>query len=270
MATRCENQEMVPAARPDHPGRAENEALAERLGVLALSLEVERTEPLTPSCRRLRLGGADLADLDPLAGQDLMVSLVTDGERTTRRRYTIRRLDRTGRAVDLDIALHGDGPGMRWATAAEPGQRVEAIGPRGKITLAPGARWHLFIGDDSFAPAALNMAEAVPEDRTVVLAIEVDGPDHEHPSEIRAQLAGPRWVVRDGTHPGDPAALMAALAETELPSGRGHAYVGGEYAVVGVLRDALIERGMAAESVSHKAYWRLGRQNAANGEPERA
>ena len=258
------------APRHDHSGRPENEAIAERLGVLALSLLVERSEALTPSCRRLRLGGPDLADLDPLPGQDLMISLGTGGERTRRRRYTIRRLERGGPTVDLDIALHGDGPGMRWATMAEPGQPVEAIGPRGKITLDPDARWHLFIGDDSFAPAALNMAEAVPEHQAVVLAIEIDGPGHEQPSEIRAPVAGPRWVVRDGAHPGGPTALMAALAETELPSGRGHAYVGGEHAVVGALRDALIDRGMEAESVSNKPYWRLGRQNADNGEPERA
>jgi NADPH-dependent ferric siderophore reductase len=45
--------------------------------------------------------------------------------------------------------------------------------------------------------------------------------------------------------------------------------VGGEHAVVGALRDALIERGTDPETVSHKSYWRLGRQNAANGEPER-
>jgi NADPH-dependent ferric siderophore reductase len=255
--------------RPDHSGRAENEALAERLGVLALSLRVERCDPLTPSCRRLRLVGGDLAALDPLPGQDLMISLDTDGERTRRRRYTIRHFVPAARAVDLDIALHGDGPGMRWAATVEPGAAVEASGPRGKVTLDPAARWHLFVGDDSFAPAALNMAEAVPEDQTVVLAIGIDGPGHEQPAQIRAFVAGPRWVVLDA-RPGDPAPLLAALADTALPTGRGHAYIGGEHVVVNALRDALVERGMDAESVNAKPYWRLGRQNAANGEPDRA
>ena len=256
-------------ARPDHLGRAENEALAQLLGVFALSLVVEQSELLTPSCRRLRLGGEDLSELGPLPGQDLMITLDTDGEHTRRRRYTIRHFDRAERAVDLDIALHGDGPGMRWATTTEPGQPVEALGPRGKITLDPDAAWHLFIGDDSFAPAALAMAEAVPQHQSVLLAIEIDEADHAQPSDIGAPVAGPRWVVRDGARPGDPRPLLVALAAIELPAGLGHAYVGGEHAVVGALRDALIERGMDAESVSHKSYWRLGRQNAANGEPER-
>jgi NADPH-dependent ferric siderophore reductase len=251
------------------PGRQENEALAERLGVVALSLNVERSKALTPSCTRMQLSGDELADLDPLPGQDLMISLDDDGARVRRRRYTIRHLDRAGRTVDLDVALHGNGPGMRWAASVEPGQAVEAIGPRGKISLDPDAEWHLFIGDDSFAPAALNMAEAVPEGQTVVLALEIDGVGHEQPNEIRAPVVGPRWVVRDGAAPGSPAALGAALASIELPAGPGHAYVGGEHTLVTTLRDALIGRGMDPDAVSFKPYWRLGRQNAANGEPER-
>ncbi len=251
------------------PGRAENEVLAERLGVSALSLQVERSKALTPSCARVELSSPELATLDPLPGQDLMVLLDDDGERVRRRRYTIRHLDRDGCLVDLDIALHGDGPGMRWAASAGAGQTVEAIGPRGKISLDPEAEWHLFIGDDSYSPAALNMAEAVADDQRVILAIEIDGAGHEQPNEIRAEVSGPRWVRRDGAPLGDPAALMAALASIELPAGRGHAYVGGEHAVVATLRDALVARGMDADSVSAKPYWRLGRQNAANGEPER-
>ena len=158
---------------------------------------------------------------------------------------------------------------MRWATTLEPGDLVEAVGPRGKITLQQDADWHLFVGDDSFAPAALNMAEAVEPSQTVVLALEVDGPGHEQPEAIRAPVVGPRGYPRDGRAPGDPIPLLAALAAIELPPGRGHAYVGGEHSVVQALRDALLERGLDAESVSAKPYWRLGRQNTAVGEPER-
>ncbi|MGH9006257.1 MAG: siderophore-interacting protein [Acidimicrobiales bacterium] len=256
------------AAGEARPGRRDNEALADRLGVIALSLEVVDARALTPSCRRVRLGGDDLAALDPLPGQDLMLSLDLDGDRTRRRRYTIRHYDHERCLVDLDVALHGDGPGRRWATVARTGDLIEAIGPRGKITLDPDAEWHLFFGDDSFAPAALNMAEAVNPNQTVVLAIEIDGDGHEQPSEIGATVEGPRWVVRQGAL-GNPQALEAALADTALPTGTGHAYVGGEHAMVTRLRDVLIARGMDADRVSFKPYWRRGRQNALNGEPDR-
>jgi NADPH-dependent ferric siderophore reductase len=260
---------MTDAEAPSRPGRRDNEALAERLGVLALSLRVARAKDLTPSCRRIELSGEDLAALEPLPGQDLMVFIDGEGERVRRRRYTIRHFDLHDRRVDLDVAMHGDGPGMRWAAGAGPGQAVEAIGPRGKISLDPDADWHLFVGDDAFAPAALAMAEAVPEDRLVVLALEIDGSGHEQPNEIAAPVVGPRWVERSGREPGDPEGLLDALLATPLPEGRGHAYVGGEHAVVNRLRDTLVEKGMELESVSFKSYWRLGQQNRANGEPDR-
>jgi NADPH-dependent ferric siderophore reductase len=258
------------AAVPTRPGRRENEAVAERIGVLALSLRVERASELTPSCRRIELAGEELGALDPFPGQDVMISLDGEGARVRRRRYTIRHLDRAKGRLDLDVALHGDGPGMRWAVEVSPGQSVEAIGPRGKIGLDPEVRWHLFIGDDSFAPAALVMAEAVPDDQVVLLAIQVDGPGHEQPSDIPAPVLGPRWVPRGDAPDGDPQALLAALEPMALPDGRGHAYVGGEHTLVTTLRDALIAKGMEPDSISFKSYWRLGRQNEANGEPDRA
>ncbi len=251
------------------PGRQENEALAERLGVLALSLRVGHTHELTPSCRRIELTGDELGAMDPLPGQDIMIALDGEGARLRRRRYTIRHFDRAACRVDLDIALHGDGPGIRWAMASEPGLAVEAVGPRGKVSLDPGAGWHVFVGDDAFAPAALAMAEAVPADQPVLLAIEIDGPGHEQPEEIRAPGAGPRWVHRGQGAPGDPALLLEAVASLPLPDGPGHAYVGGEHHLVTAIRDALVARGMEPDAISPKSYWRLGRQNAANGEPER-
>jgi len=232
-------------------------------------LRVVTTGELTPSCRRIVVVGDDLAGLDPEPGQDVMVSLGTEGGRTRRRRYTIRHFDPADHTVDLDIALHGDGPGVQWATTVETGADVEAIGPRGQMGLDPGASWHLFIGDDSFAPAALHMGEAVGEDHAVLLAIEVDDRGHEQPYAISAPILGEPWIFRGPTPLGDPAPLLDALRHLEFPDGPGHAYVGGEHAVVGALREALIERGLDAASISAKPYWRLGRRNGAHGEPER-
>ncbi|SRR5579875_699341 len=249
--------------------RRQNEDLAARLGVLALSLRVVQAEDLTPSFRRITLAGEELRAMEPFPGQDLMIALDGNGERVRRRRYTIRHFDRWRRQVTLDVALHGDGPGVQWARSVRPGHAVEAVGPRGKIGLDPNASWHLFVGDDAFAPAALAMAEAVPPTRNVVLAIEVDGPGHEQPADVRARVSGPRWIHRGDAAPGNPARLLEAVASLSLPTGRGHAYVGGEHRVVNALRDALEARGLASEDLSVKSYWRLGRQNAANGEPER-
>lgn len=249
--------------------RAENEALAERLGVRALSLEVDMASALTPACRRIRLRGQDLVGLAPMAGQDLMVSIDTANGRARRRRYTIRHFDHASGTVDLDIVLHGDGPGVAWARTLQRGAVVEALGPRGRVGLDPEADWHLFVGDDSFAPAALAMAEALPVGAEVLLALGIEEADHAQPHVIAASLGGPGWVVRDDEGADSPVILVRALARTPVPNGRGHAYVGGEHVLVQGLRRFLIEWGMSPASIDAKPYWRLGRQNAAHGEPDR-
>src|SRR5258708_12613444 len=91
-----------------------------------------------------------------------MVVVGGEGNRPVRRRYTIRHLDPDARLLTLDIVLHGDGPGERWVRSARPGDRIEGIGPRGKITASATADWHLFIGDESAPPAPFVMTHALP------------------------------------------------------------------------------------------------------------
>ena len=248
--------------------RADQEALAARLGVFALELTVENGTDLSPAFRRVRLSGPGLATLPALPGHDLMVS-VDPARPSLRRRYTIRNLDAASCAVDLDIALHGGGPGMGWAMSAQPGDPVEALGPRGKVTLDPEADWHLFIGDDSFCPAALVMAEAVPKDQMVLLALELSSEDDVVDHAIRADVGGPGWVWRGPRPPGQDSPLPAAVAALALPDGTGHAYIGGEFRVVNEIKNNLVALGLPEERINAKPYWRLGRGNAANGEPER-
>jgi NADPH-dependent ferric siderophore reductase len=251
------------------PERADQEALAARLGVFALELTVEHSTTLSPAFQRVRLSGPGLATLPALPGHDLMVS-VDRAKPSLRRRYTIRHLDAATLGVELDIALHGGGPGMRWATDARPGDAVDALGPRGKVTLDPEADWHLFVGDDSFCPAALVMAEAVPADQLVLLALELSSEADVVDHAIKADVAGPGWIWRGDRAPGVDSPLPAALAGLALPEGVGHAYIGGEFRVVGELRSQLVSRGFPDERINAKPYWRLGQGNAANGEPERS
>jgi NADPH-dependent ferric siderophore reductase len=247
----------------------ETSALLQRLpDVQALALTLQEAQLVTPSTRRLRFGGAGLADLEVKPGQDLMVEVPADGRKRFRRRYTVRRLDRAEGVVDLDIVLHGDGPGARWAAAVDPGAQVEAIGPRGKIFLAEDVDWHLFCADEASLPATLAMIEALPPDAAVIALVEVDGDaDHVAPE------GGPhgldlRWLHRTQGAGHDPV-MAETVATLPLPEGHGHAYVFGELHQVAATRQALVERGMDAADIDHKAYLRLGVSNAAHGEPER-
>jgi len=251
-------------------GAALNDPFAVLTGPLAattrMQLEVVDSTPLSPGMQRLVLAAPELAGLDYRPGQDMMLMVAVDGDRPVRRRYTIRALDHARRRLTLDVVRHADGPGERWIATARPGDRIEGIGPRGKIFLAPEADWHLFIGDDSALPAFLAMAGAIPAGGRAVVILEVPGPEGEQ-DVVTAADAEVTWLHRGGRPAGEPAALAEAAAAAALPPGRGHAYLAGEATVVLRLREALAARGLAPEQISPKAYWGRGRANASHGEP---
>src|SRR5258707_15635175 len=118
-----------------------------------LDLQVVESARLTPHMQRLRLTAPQLDGFGYLPGQDVMLLVAAEGNRPVRRRYTIRELDAATRLLTLRIGLHGAGPGERWVRAARPGDKIEGIGPRGKITTSATADWHLFVGDESALPA---------------------------------------------------------------------------------------------------------------------
>ena len=237
-------------------------------GTRRLHFEVASTEPLTPHLHRLELTAPELDGFGYWPGQDVMLLVAAEGNRPVRRRYTIRHLDRARQRLTLDIVRHGDGPGERWVQAARPGDRIEGIGPRGKVAAAPDADWHLFMGDESALPAIFAMTEALPGDSMATVVIEVpeaaDEQDLSAPARTRLT-----WLHRLSGPPGEPAALAAEAAEVEFLPGHGHAYLMGEAKVVLALREVLTGRGLPPEQISPKAYWGRGRGNAGHGEPPR-
>jgi NADPH-dependent ferric siderophore reductase len=152
-------------------------------------------------------------------------------DRVVNRRYTIRKFDAVERAVTIDVSLHGTGPGTDWIAAAHTGDRIDAIGPRGKITLRPEVDWHLFVVDETGLPGALAMLEALPAESAAT------------------------------------APMLEAVAGVDLPTGVGHAYVAAEAGVVRGVSRFLTERGLRPDQISGKAYWRRGLPNAEHGEP---
>ena len=235
-------------------------------GTTRLALTVTESGPLTPHMHRLRLAAPELAGLRYAPGQDMMLLVGVEGNRPVRRRYTIRDLDTARQSVTLDVVRHGDGPGERWVSAAQPGDTIEGIAPRGKITTAPDADWHLFIGDESALPAIFVMAESLPAERQAVILLEIPEAADEQPLAAKAGV-DLRWLPRQNGPAGEPGALAAAAADVPLPPGPGHVYLLGEARVVSRLREVMAGRGLAGSQVSPKAYWGRGKANASHGEP---
>lgn len=238
-------------------------------GITTWDLEVAEAFDVTPRMRRVRLTSPALSGFEHLPGQDMMLVIPQGPDRTVRRRFTIRRFDRNRRLIDLDFLLHGGGPAMRWAVAARPGDHIEVVGPRGKITLAGDADWHLFAGDETAMPGAFAMMEALAPTVPGRAFLEIDGPAEEQPIEIdggaNRQVT---WFHKQTAVPGD-GTLVDVVAAAELPPGRGHAYLSGEVGLVSALQRALLARGLTPDQLSPKAYWNRGQANANNGEPER-
>src|SRR5271154_5601725 len=236
-------------AVPESTLAEQGEPFAQLTGSLTstirLDFEVVDSARLTPHMQRLRLTAPQLDGFGYLPGQDVMLLVAAEGNRPGRRRYTIRQLDAAERLLTLDIVLHGDGPGERWVRSARPGDKIEGIGPRGKITTSATADWHLFIGDESALPATFAMTEESDEQDLDAVASTCIS-----------------WLHRLGAPAGDPSALAAETAEIELPPGRGHAYLFGEATVVSRLREVLAGRGLGQDQMAPQAYWGRGRAHA--------
>ena len=242
--------------------------LATRLNAHARLFEVVSCSPLGASLHEVVVRG-DPA-LAGVPGNDVMVRLVDAKGKHVRRRYSVRAVDEARGLVTLWIVTSHAGAGARWARDAKPGDQVDLVGPRGKITLDPLADWYLFVGDTSGLASFYRMAQSIEVPGRAIFIVEVD--------DINDALTAPFdeglgvtgiFVERNGRAYDDPAGLLGGLAAFEMPAHQGHAYLFGEFHVVRALGAALRDRGMTDEQQSHKAFWRAGRHNAEHGEPEK-
>jgi NADPH-dependent ferric siderophore reductase len=223
-------------------------------------LSVVDVVDLGPRMRRITIGGDALADFSAWPGQDVVVH-VSDGHGGgVSRRYTIRNLDNAMRLLDLDVVMHGHGPGAAWAASVAIGDDVEVFGPRGKVRLAT-AGWQLFAGDESAIPAVAEMIAALPSATGGIALLEVADADDEQRIDA-AELIDVRWLHRGTTPPGESDLLDRALAAIDIPDADRHAYVFGESRVVRRLRDDLGGRGLQPAEISAKGYWNVGRVGA--------
>jgi NADPH-dependent ferric siderophore reductase len=114
------------------------------------------------------------------------------------------------------------------------------------------------------------MAESIEVPGRAIFIVEIDESDDAltaRPDEGLGVTA--IFVDRHGRSNDDPAGLLSGLAAFEFPPDEGHAYIFGEFHVARTIRLALLDRGMESERLSLKAFYRVGRANGANGEPEK-
>lgn len=235
-----------------------------------------RTEELSPSMRRIVLGGADLepefpflplavADHVKLAFPDPDTGELTLPEGGSRgpagsggpapvmRDYTIRHVDHDARELSLDFVLHPHGPAGRWAAAAAPGHELGVLGPRGSQLYPGTCASYLIVADETGLPATERFLTELPSAARVrVLALlPADGSARTLDGESRAEVT---WLP-DTT-------LVHAVAGTTLDAGT-FVWAAGEAGIMQKLRRHLHdERGLDAEHVVVRGYWRTGTAGA--------
>jgi NADPH-dependent ferric siderophore reductase len=234
-------------------------------GAYLLDLEVVEIRDLVPHVRSLTVASSDLVDFEYGPGQDLMIEFPA-GDRSVRRRYTIRRADPTAGTAELEFELHrAGGVATRWVAAAEVGDRLQAIGPRGSIFLNAQAATHLFVADDSAMPAAFAMIEALPSHASATAVLVTPHGARSRPGPEGVADLRELWV-QDSELPETIGRL-----DLETPVA---AYVNGEqhlvrHATDHLLSTVLASSGSGNDTIASKAYWRRDRPNAPHGEPGR-
>lgn len=227
-------------------------------GSYLLDLEVVGVDEVAPNVRLITMSSSDLLGFEYAPGQDLLFEF-PDGDLTLRRRYTIRRLDAAAGVADFEIEIHdGRGPATRWAAKAELGEHLEAIGPRGGISLRPTATSHLFVVDDSAMPAAFALLEALPADTHATALLVTSHGAKSRPAPVGVPASSLVWL--------DQAEMLEMLSDLH-PAADTAAYLFGERHLVRTAEELLIEGGLNRDAIASKAYWRRDQPNASHGEP---
>ena len=98
--------------------------------------------------------------------------------------------------IDLDIALHDEGPGAAWARECLPGDEVGLLDPKGLYAAPAGVGWQLLVADITGVPAMARILRGLdPGQRVRAVGVLTDAGDAialPSPADVEVE-----WVVVD-------------------------------------------------------------------------
>lgn len=239
-------------------------------------LKVIRITDLSPSLRRITVGGEDLQGFVSGAPDDhvklfffppgivpIKPQMGPQGPlwpegRPPMRDYTPRRYDAQAQELDLEFVMHGEGPAALWAQTATPGTPLLIGGPRGSVIVPPRTDGYLLVADESGLPAAARWLESLPAAVPATVLIEVPDAASEIPLHTQAALAL-QWIHRGKQAAAQSPLLLEALQKLTRPPGDFFAWVACESGQSRAIRHFLEERWqMDADSLKTAGYWKQG------------
>jgi NADPH-dependent ferric siderophore reductase len=174
-----------------------------------------------------------------------------DVPRPVMRDFTPRFYDAVKRELDVEFALHGEGPATEWAALAAKGQSVGVGGPRGSLVIPMDYDWHVLIGDETALPAITRRLEELPRGARVFAVLLVADSADRRVFHTNASLTE-KWVS-------DSDELIEAVRLLKLPVGEGFAWAAGEAKTIATVRQILsTTHGMEKDHLRTAAYWKRG------------
>jgi NADPH-dependent ferric siderophore reductase len=238
---------------------------------------VQRTEDLTPSMRRIVLGGAGLRGYTTTGVGDEYVRLIFPApgatepilptvtrdcldydsiDLATMRTYTVRDFDPVTGEVTVDFVVHDGGVAAEWARAAAPGDLVGINSPAGLYDPPPAMTWQLLVADCAGLPAAARLLRDTPDSVRTRVVLEV--PDEHHHLPLDAPAGTEITWVHGGNGHG-PSRLEEIVRALPRPEGEGYIWVAGETKVLrGVRKYLRRELGLPSSAFKTVGYWTDG------------
>jgi NADPH-dependent ferric siderophore reductase len=242
-------------------------------------LRVVRVARLSPKMQRVTLSGPDLVGFVSSAADDhVKVVFPRPGEplvlppgksdppgdpsapEPIKRDYTPRHFDAAKLELDIEFALHGDGPAAQWAAQAAPGQELGVGGPRGSFVVSGDFDWYLLVGDETALPAIARRLGELPSGAKAIVIAEVDDAAEELKFTSKAQMTV-QWLHRGAHEAGDAGLFTQALTKLVLPAGTGYSWIACESNVARQLRSLLLGRGFDRKWLKSVGYWKRGASN---------
>ena len=124
--------------------------------------------------------------------------------------------------------------------------------------------WYVLAADETSIPAAGQVLAALPKPPHTVF-VEVAGPVDERPLPA-VDASSVTWFHRGDDPSKAGSRLEEAFRAFELPEGRGYFWIACESGAMRRIRAHLLERGVTADRMVTRGYWKLGASNHPDGD----
>ncbi|WP_040538660.1 siderophore-interacting protein [Mycolicibacterium tusciae] len=172
----------------------------------------------------------------------------------TARTYTVRDHDPSASRITVDVVLHGDAAGTRWATNATPGERVELAHAKSWFRPPRHADRHVLAADLAGLPAIARLIEQRGHGDTTAI-VEVR---HEDDLDYLPKQRTVKLIASIGTGNGVTDSVLPQLVAQHCSAvGLGYCWFAGEASEARTVRKFLRhEQGWTTEQTDVVGYWR--------------